>query len=79
MADIAIHLERAFGEDALRGVENAIAQLSPEDELTIRMAAVDAHEADDVVDVLERNHLDYQPKGSHDGDEYIITAKKMKG
>lgn len=76
MADISIHLERADGRDTIEKLAQAMRQVGLNDELTITMAAINAHHADEVTDLLEKNHFDYQPIGSHDGKEYIITAKK---
>ena len=76
MADISIHLDRADGRDTIKKLEQVISQVNFDDELTISLAATDAHHSDEVTDLLAKNHFDYQPIGSHNGKEYIITARK---
>lgn len=78
MADISIYLDRADGRDTIKKLEQVMSQIGWEDELTITMAAINAHHAHEVTDLLTKNHFDYQPIGSHDGKEYIITARKTE-
>ncbi|WP_003543562.1 hypothetical protein [Desulfotomaculum nigrificans] len=76
MTDISISLDRVTSGDALQKVDQAIAQIGPEDELTISMEAADAHDADQILALLSRNNFDYQPRGSHNGKKYLITARR---
>lgn len=78
MRDITIHLNPVDGKDAIKKVEAVLNNIGFEDELTIRMANIDAHHSDEVTDLLAKNSFDYQPIGSHDGKEYVITARKTK-
>lgn len=76
MPNISIRLDRVDGRDAIKQVEHAMNQVGFEDELTIIMEAVDAHHSDEISDLLEKHHFDFQPVGSHDGNEYIVKARK---
>lgn len=76
MTDISIRVDRVTSGEAVQKVEQAIRQLGPEDELNISMEATDAQDADEIFDVLSRNNFDYQPRGSHNGKEYLVTARR---
>ncbi|ABO49868.1 hypothetical protein Dred_1334 [Desulforamulus reducens MI-1] len=76
MTKISIDLDRVDGADALEKIEEAMDEVGLGEELTIKMAAIDAHHSDEISDLLARNDFDFQPIGSHDGKTYTITARK---
>lgn len=76
MKNITIHLDRVDGNEALKKVASAMRQVGFEDELTITMSAVDAHHSGEISTLLAENHFDYQPIGGHQGDQYVITARR---
>ncbi len=41
------------------------------------MEAADAHQADDVMEILRKEGFDYQPRGTHDGTRYQVIAKRI--
>ncbi|SHE74235.1 hypothetical protein [Desulforamulus putei] len=76
MPNISIRLDRVDGQDALKQVEHAMNQVGFADELTIIMESVNARHSDEISDLLAKNHFDFQPVGSHDGNEYILKARR---
>ncbi|PKM82862.1 MAG: hypothetical protein CVU89_01635 [Firmicutes bacterium HGW-Firmicutes-14] len=60
------------GVDRLR---DAIGRMGPDGELTIMVNSNDAHETDMLVEELQRQGFDYQPKGSA-GNIYNIIARR---
>ncbi|MDK2887253.1 MAG: hypothetical protein PWP72_130 [Thermoanaerobacter sp.] len=76
MADITIHLEPVINEQEIARLQSALNDLGEGDELNIVMEAADAHQADRVTEILEAGGFDYQPRGSHDGRLYQITARR---
>lgn len=76
MADITIHLEPVINERGIARLQSALNGLGEDDKLNIVMEAADAHQADQVTEILEAAGFDYQPRGSHDGRLYHITARR---
>ncbi|MEW6447323.1 MAG: hypothetical protein AB1426_04435 [Bacillota bacterium] len=64
-------------EDITRA-STLLAQVKPGEEIKIIMEAADAHQADEIFALLRREGFDYQPKGSSDGRQYNITARRME-
>ena len=73
-----ITLDLRIGEvnNGVDRLKDTIPRMGPDDELTIIVEATDAHETDGVIDELEKNGFDYQPKGSNDGNLYNIIARR---
>lgn len=78
MADLTVHIEPAVDREAVRKVKNALSQLEKNDQITIVMESTDAQQADKVMELLSQEGFDYQPKGSHDGRQYLVTARKVR-
>ncbi|MDI6906199.1 MAG: hypothetical protein QMC81_01755 [Thermoanaerobacterales bacterium] len=52
----------------------ALPLVEPEDRLEITMEAADVHQAGRVFTMLRENGFDFQPKGSHEGLLYKVSA-----
>lgn len=71
-----LNLQPALGPDAVDRVRDTLDRLEPGEEIIINIESADAHQADPVIGLLERSGFDYQAKGSHDGKNYYINARK---
>jgi len=67
---------RQIDDKAVEHVRNTINELEPGDEININIESADAHQANPIIDLMEKSNLDYQPRGSHDGKSYFINARK---
>ncbi|MGB9803064.1 hypothetical protein [Desulfofundulus sp.] len=76
MAYLTIHLEPVINERAIEQLQSTLNDLGEDDELDIVMEAADAHQADRVTKILATAGFDYQPRGSHDGRRYHISARR---
>lgn len=77
MPDIRMTLRHIVSEEDLSQLRSNLKDLAPGDEISIRMEAQDAHQADRVTDELARQGFDYQPRGEN-GHNYFIIAKKKR-
>jgi hypothetical protein len=75
MPDIRMTLGSKITEVDLLQLRNNLKDLGPGDEISIRLEAEDAHQADKITDELARQGVDYQPRGD-DGHRYFIIGKK---
>ena len=78
MTDIRIDLGPVIEKRDLENLKQRLNGLSPDDQITIRMEAADAHEADLIASELTRQGFDWQPHGSHSGRDYFLTARKKR-
>lgn len=78
MSNVTLHLEPVIDDQSIARVRTTLPQIGKNDQLMIVMEATDAHQADRVMEVLEAHGFDYQPRGSHDGRDYHIIAKRLK-
>ncbi|CCO07459.1 conserved hypothetical protein [Desulforamulus hydrothermalis Lam5 = DSM 18033] len=76
MTDISIRLSRVDSQAALQQVDRALNRLGSDDELTIVMEAADAHQSEEISNLLAKHHFDFQPVGSHNGNNYILKARR---
>lgn len=76
MSTITIHLEPVIDDSAIARVRSTLPKIGKNDQLMIVMEATDAHQADRVMEVLEAQGFDYQPRGSHSGRDYHIIATR---
>jgi len=63
--------------EAFNRVKSALPRIGKDEHLTIIMESADAHQADDILELLDINGFDYQSRGSHDGNTYNIIATKQ--
>ncbi|QGG49071.1 hypothetical protein [Heliorestis convoluta] len=70
------YIEITPATDQLGILSDRIRELDRQDELVIIMNAKDAHQHDKVFEFLRARGLDYQPQGSHDGNEYRVIARR---
>ncbi len=79
MADITIHMEPVISERGRAQLQSTLHNLGEDDQINIVMEAADAHQADQITNILKDAGFDYQPRGSHDGRLYhIIARRKVK-
>lgn len=75
--NITLDLRMADLQDvAVHRLRQTIPRVGPDDELTILVNSIEAHETDNLVDELKKQGFDFQPKGA-DGTTYNITAKRL--
>ena len=53
-----------------------IKQVQEDDEVVIVMDSNDAHQADQIFRLLDKNNFQYLPKGTESGEKYQIYAKR---
>ncbi|ACL69281.1 hypothetical protein [Halothermothrix orenii] len=51
-------------------------ELKTGEHISIILERTDAHQAKNILKILEENNIDYQTKGGHE-DEFFITGKKQ--
>jgi hypothetical protein len=77
MSDIRLDFRPPFGGTHQRdNLLTVINRTTVGDTLTIVLGAQQDGEADEVIDILEDNGFDYQPKGSDTGTLINIIAKR---
>lgn len=77
MSDILLDFRPPFGGvHQLDNLLTVINRTTVGDTLTIVLEAQQDGEADEVIDILEDNGFDYQPKGSDTGTLINIIAKR---
>jgi len=79
MADIFLSIDDLINDRDFSTFKSRLETMAPDDQITIRMEASDAHQADIITSILEQEGFDYQPHGSHSGRDYLITAKRKQG
>jgi len=75
MSDVNIDLRKAAGHDKASRLLKIIPQIGPVDVLNITVDRLDAHETDEILEVLNENGFDYQPKG--EAEAYNIVARRI--
>ncbi|MFA7467656.1 MAG: hypothetical protein WCY82_05250 [Desulfotomaculaceae bacterium] len=76
MSKTTLVLQPEIDSRAVNHVRNTLAQLNYGDEITITVEAADAHQADPIISLLDKNGFDYQSKGGHNGHSYHINARR---
>lgn len=74
--ETVINLRLDSGVDPMIKLRQTLNQIKPGGHLTIVIERTDAHEADEVFELLDEFGFDYQPKGDEDN-RYLIKAKKL--
>ncbi|MDN5348595.1 MAG: hypothetical protein PWP65_2160 [Clostridia bacterium] len=74
MPDISLRLGPVVDAADFEKVRATIPRLEKGDHLIIALEASDAHQADNLIELLEDYGLDYQSRGSHDGSTYYLIA-----
>lgn len=77
MAKTTLVLQPEVDENAMEHVRSTLAKMKPGEEISITIEAADAHQADPIISLLDRSGFDYQSKGSHNGRDYHINARKL--
>lgn len=78
MADLTMHIEPAVDREAIDRVKSTLSQVNKDDQITIVMESADAHQADRLMEILRNEGFDYQPRGSHGGRQYLVTARRPR-
>lgn len=78
MAEITVHLEPVVDNQAIERVKSTLSRMEMDDQITIVMESADAHQADRLMEILKNEGFDYQPRGSHDGRQYLVTARRSR-
>lgn len=74
MREISIDLGPSIGTGDIEIIKAATSKMSPGDHLLLNLEAADAHQTDRILDLLEKEELDYQTHGSHSGRSFSIIA-----
>ncbi|AZR73824.1 hypothetical protein BBF96_10760 [Anoxybacter fermentans] len=59
-------------------LEDILASIGPDEKLILLMNRADAHEADDLIRILEEKGFIIQPKGGHEDDYYLHCWRRNK-
>ncbi|MCL6477455.1 MAG: hypothetical protein K6T65_03490 [Peptococcaceae bacterium] len=78
MSDITVHIEPVVDRQAVEKVKSWLSRLEKDDQITIVMESADAHQADRLMEILRKEGFDFQPKGTHGGRQYQITARRIQ-
>ncbi|MFZ5644851.1 MAG: hypothetical protein ACOY46_14800 [Bacillota bacterium] len=76
MSDLTIRLEPAIDHKAMENLKTSLSRIHNNDQITIIMESTDAHQADKVMELLRNEGFDFQPRGSHDGRDYQVIARR---
>ncbi|MHB8171301.1 MAG: hypothetical protein ACYDG6_07135 [Thermincolia bacterium] len=75
MSDVFVDLRKAAGLDKATRLMQIIPQIGSVDILNITVDGLDAHETDEILEVLAENGFEYQPKGGTEA--YNIVARRV--
>ncbi|MDA8236023.1 MAG: hypothetical protein M0Z31_14755 [Clostridia bacterium] len=75
MSDVFVDLRKAAGQDRASRLMQIIPQIGSVDILNITVERLDAHETDEILEVLVENGFEYQPKGGEEA--YNIVARRI--
>lgn len=78
MSDITLNFRPEIEPNDIHTLMTVLPRIGQDEHLTIVVERTDAHKTDELVEILEDNGFDYQPRGGHD-DEYSIVARRKKG
>lgn len=73
---IFINYNSELGTSASQKLMDALRNVDNDDEIVISMDNRNAHQADQLFRILEKNQYQYLPKGDETGERYYIFAKK---
>ncbi len=76
MAQIYVNYAAESGLGESKKLLETMKDITKEDELVINMSAQDAHQADRIFEMVDKNEFEYLPKGDETGDRYYILAKR---
>lgn len=74
MREINIDLGPTINSGDLEIIRAAASKMLPGDHLILNLEAADAHETERIINLLEKENMDYQSHGSHTGYHYQIVA-----
>ncbi|MCL6612088.1 MAG: hypothetical protein K6T66_11175 [Peptococcaceae bacterium] len=78
MGDVTIRIEPSVDRQAVEKVRNTLSRVKAGEQVTIVMEAADAHQAGRIMEMIREEGFDYQPRGTHEGDLYQITARRIQ-
>lgn len=63
--------------EQLAHLESVAVRLRPDETLTIVVDRADAHETDEVFELLDAYGFDYQPRSWYDGSYHIVAKRRQ--
>ncbi len=75
MGDLSLDFRPAITKAELSKLKKVIGDMETGQHLSIKIERQDAHQADQILDILRENNYNCQTKGGH-GEEFYIQAKK---
>lgn len=79
MPDLTLDFRPDLDEEAARQLREALDGVQGDDQLTIVLPRVDAHEVDPLFAILKDQAFDYQTKGGHGAEFYVLARRKTGG
>lgn len=77
MGNITLYLGPTVDREAFNRVKSTLPRVGKDEQITITMESADAHQADNILRLLDVNGFKYQSRGSHDGNTYNIVATRQ--
>ncbi|EYE88928.1 hypothetical protein Q428_05330 [Fervidicella metallireducens AeB] len=78
MSDYRINFGDKIGPSDTNKLLDLLNVVDKDDEIIITVEASDAHQTNNVINLLERNKFNVHTKGTHDGKTYNISATKRR-
>lgn len=75
MPDLTLDFRPDLDEEAARQLREALDGVQGDDQLTVVLPRVDAHQADQLFAILGDQGFDYQTRGGH-GEEFYVLARR---
>lgn len=76
MTEIRMSVGDQVGSDDEAHLESILDSIRPNEKLILTMNRADAHEADELINILENRGFIIQPKGGHEDEYYLHCWKK---
>lgn len=76
MPNLTLDFRPDLGDGATGRLREALGEVQGDDILTVVLPRVDAHQAEPLFWVLDEGDFDYQTKGGHEDDFYILARRR---
>jgi len=76
MGNKTLNFRPSITKEKLARLKKVTADMEVGQEISIILERTDAHQADQIIDILKENSFRHQTKGGHE-DEFYIKAKKV--
>ncbi|MDI3547930.1 MAG: hypothetical protein PWR10_1582 [Halanaerobiales bacterium] len=76
MGEISLDFRPGITPVKMETLKRVVADMEAGQHLSITLERTDAHQADEILEILKENNYNYQTKGGHQA-EFYIKAKKL--